>query len=103
MKTTHIEAITKFIKAAQKLNPKYKGVHTVYGTTIADGKKISLNEFLRGVFPGENPVDITTNLMGEKKLVVVPRKGGATVYLSAEAPTGSKTSATDAAKLLGIS
>jgi hypothetical protein len=59
----------------------YKGIHTVYS---------GFNEALRKYFDGANPIEITTQLAQEKKIVIRPVKGGVMLYLPDEVPQTSK-------------
>jgi len=45
----------------------YKGIHTVYS---------GFNEAFSKYFDGANPIEITTQLAQEKKIVIRPVKGG---------------------------
>jgi hypothetical protein len=59
----------------------YKGIHTVYS---------GFNEAFRKYFDGANPVEITTQLVQEKKIVLRPVKGGVMLYLPEDVPQTSK-------------
>jgi hypothetical protein len=59
----------------------YKGIHTVYS---------GFNEAFRKYFDGANPIEITTQLAREKKIVIRPVKGGVMLYLPEDVPQTSK-------------
>jgi hypothetical protein len=59
----------------------YKGIHTVYS---------GFNEAFRKYFDGANPIEITTQLAQEKKIVIRPVKGGVMLYLPEDVPQTSK-------------
>jgi hypothetical protein len=67
--------VKKAIVAGRK--PPYKGIHAVYS---------GLNNAMKTVFPGCNPVAITDHLGKTGKIVVIPRKGGVMLYLPEDAP-----------------
>jgi len=58
----------------------YKGIHSVYS---------GFNELFREYYNGEDPVAATQKLQQEGKLVIVPKKGGAIIYLQEDAPQKS--------------
>ena len=69
-------------KAILKLRTgDYKGIHTVYS---------GFNEAFRKYFDGANPIEITTQLAQEKKIVIWPVKGGVMLYLPEDVPQTSK-------------
>jgi hypothetical protein len=59
----------------------YKGIHTVYS---------GFNEAFRKYFDGANPIEMTTQLAQEKKIVIRPVKGGVMLYLPEDVPQTSK-------------
>jgi hypothetical protein len=59
----------------------YKGIHTVYS---------GFNEAFRKYFDGANPIEITTQLAQEKKIVIRPVKGGVMLYLPEDVPQTNK-------------
>jgi len=59
----------------------YKGIHTVYS---------GFNEAFRKYFDGANPIEITTQLAQEKKIVIRPVRGGVMLYLPEDVPQTSK-------------
>ena len=59
----------------------YKGIHTVYS---------GFNEAFRKYLDGANPIEITTQLAHEKKIVIRPVKGGVMLYLPEDVPQTSK-------------
>jgi hypothetical protein len=65
------------VTAIKKLRkPPYKGIHSVYS---------GFNQAFRDYF-GKNPVEVTTKLAEEGKIVTRPVKGGVTLYLPEDAP-----------------
>jgi hypothetical protein len=55
----------------------YKGIHSVYS---------GFNDAFRKYYPGIDPVEITNQLAKEKKITVIPRRGGVMLYLPEDAP-----------------
>lgn len=68
------------IEALRK--PPYKGIHSVYS---------GFNQAFREYFPGLDPVQITSQMAEEGKIVVRPVKGGVMLYLPEDAPQVLKT------------
>lgn len=68
------EFVVKAIKALRK--PPYKGIHSVYS---------GFNQAFREYFD-KNPVETTTQLAKEGKIVTRPVKGGVVLYLPEDAP-----------------
>ena len=69
------------LKRSRKLKkPPYKGIHSVYS---------GFNQAFREYFK-KDPVEATTKLAQEGKIVTRPVKGGATLYLPEDAPSQSK-------------
>ena len=69
------------VRAIRKLKkPPYKGIHSVYS---------GFNQAFREYF-NKDPVEATTRLAQEGKIVTRPVKGGATLYLAEDAPSQSK-------------
>jgi len=65
-------------KAILKLRTgNYRGIHSVYS---------GFNEAFRTYYDGVNPVEITTKLAEEKKIIIMPVKGGVMLYLPDDAP-----------------
>jgi len=65
------------VKAIKKLrNPPYKGIHSVYS---------GFNQAFRDYF-NKNPVEVTTELANEGKIVTRPVRGGVILYLPEDAP-----------------
>jgi len=86
----HEEFIRKAIVSLRKEG--YKGIHTVYS---------GFNEAFKKYFEGENPIETTTKLASEGKVVIRPVKGGVMLYLPEDAPQ-SKSSADEALKKMGL-
>lgn len=86
----HEEFIRKAIVSLRKEG--YKGIHTVYS---------GFNEAFKKYFEGENPIEVTTQLQSEGKIVIRPVKGGVMLYLPEDAPQ-SKSSADEALKKMGL-
>ncbi|MCJ7484351.1 MAG: hypothetical protein MUO31_15485 [Thermodesulfovibrionales bacterium] len=89
-KLSHEEFVKKAIVSLRKEG--YKGIHSVYS---------GFNEACKKYFDGENPVEVTSKLASEGKIVIRPVKGGVMLYLPEEAPA-SKSSADEALKKMGI-
>jgi len=89
-KLSHEEFVRKAIVSLRKEG--YKGIHSIYS---------GFNDAFKKYFAGENPVDATTKLASEGKIVIRPVKGGVMLYLPEEAPAGSK-SADEALKKMGL-
>lgn len=65
------------VKAVRKLRkPPYKGIHSVYS---------GFNEAFREYYQ-KDPIETTTRLAEEGKIVTRPVKGGVMIYLPEEAP-----------------
>lgn len=71
---SEFEFIVKAIKKLRK--PPYKGIHSVYS---------GFNQAFREYFD-KNPVEATTRLADEGKIVTRPARGGVMLYLPEEAP-----------------
>lgn len=89
-KLNHEEFIKKAIVSLRK--DGYKGIHTVYS---------GFNEAFKKYFEGENPIEVTTKLANENKIVIRPVKGGVMLYLPEDAPA-SKSSGDEALKKMGV-
>ena len=77
-KISEYEFVVRAIKKLKK--PPYKGIHSVYS---------GFNQAFREYF-NKDPVEATTKLAQEGKIVTRPVKGGATLYLPEDAPSQSK-------------
>jgi hypothetical protein len=77
-KISEYEFVVRAIKTLHK--PPYKGIHSVYS---------GFNQAFREYF-GKDPVETTTSLAQEGKIVTRPIKGGVLIYLPEDAPTGPK-------------
>jgi hypothetical protein len=65
------------VRAIKKLrNPPYKGIHSVYS---------GFNQAFRDYF-NRDPIEATTRLSKEGRIVTRPVKGGVMLYLPEEAP-----------------
>lgn len=84
----------EFIKQAiVKLRKEgYKGIHTVYS---------GFNEAFKKYYPGENPIETTTKVASEGKIVIRPVRGGVMLYLPEDAPAQGRT-AEEALKKMGV-
>jgi hypothetical protein len=78
-KLTEIEFIIRAIRKLRK--PPYKGIHSVYS---------GFNKAFKDYF-NTNPVEATTRLAQEGKIVTRPVKGGVMLYIPEEAPTSRGT------------
>ena len=77
-KISEYEFVIRAIKRLKK--PPYKGIHSVYS---------GFNQAFREYF-NKDPVEATTKLAHEGKIVTRPVRGGATLYLPEDAPSQSK-------------
>lgn len=84
---THEEFVTLCMDKLR--NPEYKGLHTVYS---------GFNEAFRSYF-GTDPVVATKALQEAGKFVVIPVRGGVTLYFPHEAPERTDKGAAALAKL----
>jgi hypothetical protein len=73
-KLSEYDFVVRAIKKLRK--PPYKGIHTVYS---------GFNQAFREYFD-KNPVEVTTKLVEEGKIVTRPVKGGVILYLPEDAP-----------------
>ncbi len=73
-KISEEEFVLRAIKRLRK--PPYKGIHTVYS---------GFNQAFKEHY-GKNPVEITSRMAGEGKIVTRLVKGGAMLYLPGESP-----------------
>jgi len=89
-KLSHEEFIKKAVVSLRKEG--FKGIHSVYS---------GFNEAFKKYFSGENPVEATTKLSAEGKIVIRPVKGGVMLYLPEEAPGPSNAEQT--LKKMGLS
>ena len=78
-KLSEYEFVIRAIKTLHK--PPYKGIHSVYS---------GFNQAFREYF-SKDPVEATTKLAQEGKIVIRPVKGGVTIYLPEDAPAGTKS------------
>ena len=74
-KLNHEEFVKRAIVSLRKEG--YKGIHTVYS---------GFNSAFKKYFEGENPIEVTTRLASEGKIVLRPVKGGVMLYLPEDAP-----------------
>jgi len=86
---SHEEFVKKAILSLRKEG--FKGIHSVYS---------GFNDAFKKYFSGENPVETTTALASEGKIVIRPVKGGVMLYLPEEAPGAG--SADQALKKMGL-
>jgi hypothetical protein len=88
-KESELEFWTKAVKSLRKEG--YKGIHSVYSGANAAFKKY---------FDGASPVDSTTRLAAEGKLVIRPTKNGVMIYLPTDVP--DSTGADKTLKTMGL-
>ena len=74
-KLTEHEFVARAIKRLR--NPPYKGIHSVYS---------GFNQAFREYF-NKDPVEATTKLAKEGKIVTRPVRGGVVIYLPEDAPS----------------
>lgn len=67
---TEEEFVLRAIRALRK--PGYKGIHSVYS---------GFNEAFRRYFGGRDPVEATSRLAKEGKIILRPVRGGVMLYL----------------------
>lgn len=80
------------IKAIKELRTgNYKGIHSVYSGFNAAFKKY---------FNNANPVEVTTRMAKEGKIVIRPAKGGVVLYLADDVPEMTRAEA--ALKKMGL-
>ena len=89
-KLSHEEFVKKAIVSLRKNG--YKGIHTVYS---------GFNEAFKDYFDKFNPVEATTALAKDGKIVIRPVKGGVMLYLVEDAP-GQAQTAKDALEKMGL-
>jgi len=76
------------LKAIERLKvPPYKGIHSVFS---------GFNEAFREYFPLLDPVEVTTQLAKEGKIVIQPARKGVILYKAGDVPP--TTSGKDALK-----
>jgi hypothetical protein len=73
-KLSHEEFVRKAVVSLRK--EPYKGIHIVYS---------GFNEAFRQYFPGEDPREATAALEAQGVVKIVPKKGGAIMYLAEDA------------------
>ena len=89
-KLSHEEFVRKAIVDLRKEG--YKGIHTVYS---------GFNNAFKKYYEGANPVEATTKLAEEGKVIIRPVKGGVMLYLPEDAPE-AKNIGDDALKKMGL-
>ena len=87
---SHEEFIKKAIVSLRKEG--YKGIHTVYS---------GFNNAFKKYYDGASPIEATTKLAAEGKIVIRPVKGGVMLYLPEEAPNAPDAGG-DALKKMGL-
>ena len=81
MGKAHMDKDTFTLSAIPKLRTgKYRGIHSVFS---------GFNEAFKVYFKGENPVDHQKDMVKRGKLVTIPAKKGAMLYLPEDAPKSS--------------
>ncbi len=71
----------------------FKGIHTVYS---------GFNDAFKKYYEGENPIEATSRLAKEGKIVLRPVKGGVMLYLPGNAPATAGKSAEETLKKMGL-
>ena len=89
-KLSYEEFIKKAIVSLRKEG--YKGIHTVYS---------GFNNAFKKYYDDANPIEATTKLAQEGKIVIRPVKGGVMLYLPEEAPKAPDAGG-DALKKMGL-
>lgn len=89
-KLSYEEFVKKAIVTLRKEG--FKGIHTVYS---------GFNEAFKKYYENVNPIETTTKLAEEGKIVIRPAKGGVMLYLPEDAPA-AKTRGEDALNKMGL-
>ncbi len=71
----------------------FKGIHTVYS---------GFNDAFKKYYAGENPIEATSRLAKDGKIVLRPVKGGMMLYLPENVPAASGRNAEEALKKMGL-
>ncbi len=87
----HEEFVKKAIVSLRKEG--FKGIHTVYS---------GFNDAFKKYYDGENPIEATTRLGKDGKIVLRPVKGGMMLYLPENAPAAAGRSAEETLKKMGL-
>ncbi len=90
-KLGHEEFVTKAIVSLRKEG--FKGIHTVYS---------GFNDAFKKYYGGENPIEATSRLAKDGKIVLKPVKGGVMLYLPENAPAAAGKSAEETLKKMGL-
>ncbi len=87
-------SVEEFVKKAivDLRKEGYKGIHTVYS---------GFNNAFKKYYDGANPVEATTKLAEDGKIIIRPVKGGVMLYLPDDAPE-AKNIGDDALKKMGL-
>lgn len=90
-KLNHEEFVKKAIVSLRKEG--FKGIHTVYS---------GFNDAFKKYYDGENPIEATSRLAKNGKIVLRPVKGGVMIYLPENAPVAAGSSADESLKKMGL-
>jgi hypothetical protein len=90
-KLNHEEFVKKAIVSLRKEG--FKGIHTVYS---------GFNDAFKKYYEGGNPIEVTSRLAKDGKIVLRPVKGGMMLYLPENAPTTAGRSAEETLKKMGL-
>lgn len=89
-KLSEEEFVTRAIRALRK--PGYKGIHSVYS---------GFNEAFRRYFDGRDPVEATSRLAKEGKIILRPVRGGVMLYLPEDGVPPSSSPDEALSRILG--
>jgi len=90
-KLDHEEFVKKAIVSLKKEG--FKGIHTVFS---------GFNDAFKKYYDGENPIEATSRLAKDGKIVLKPVKGGVMLYLPENAPAAVGKSAEETLKKMGL-
>jgi hypothetical protein len=90
-KLNHEEFVKKAIVSLRKEG--FKGIHTVYS---------GFNDAFKKYYEGGNPIEVTSRLAKDGKIVLRPVKGGMMLYLPENAPTTAGRSDEETLKKMGL-
>ena len=90
-KLDHEEFVKKAIVSLKKEG--FKGIHTVFS---------GFNDAFKKYYDGENPIEATSRLAKDGKIVLKPVKGGVMLYLPENAPASAGKSAEETLKKMGL-
>ncbi len=90
-KLKHEEFVKKAIVSLKKEG--FKGIHSVFS---------GFNDAFKKYYEGENPIEATSRLAKDGKIVLKPVKGGVMLYLPENAPMAAGKSPEETLKKMGL-